>query len=170
MSAKHAILLRKAFAAYQTRMDAGGLEPATRYLPYDFDDIKRRQWYLMGEEMVLDELRELTNILNHWQGSLKRWQAWNEVIEAYGQDDAWDLRREFLEPLAHQCLLSPSAARDTLTFVATNSMHQVRLVGGGTYKDFLEGDPIAPRKKPRNLTRAQKEQRLRQILREARQG
>jgi len=70
--------------------------------------------------------------------------------------------QRILEPLAHHCLLSPSAARDTLTFVATNSLHQLRLALGGGYEDHLDGDP-APGKKPRHLTRASKEERLRNL-------
>jgi hypothetical protein len=164
MLTKYAELLRSAFDSYLVQVDRGVLEPALDYLPYDFDEIELRRWSLLGAEMVSDELRELTNILNHWHGSLVRWQAWNTVIRDYGQDDAWNLRREFLEGLAHHCLLNPSSARDTFTFVATNSMHQVRLASGTGYGDFLEGDPIAHGKKPRNLTRAQKERRLQGIL------
>ena len=83
MSAKYAELLRRAFDAYLTRMDSGGLEPVANYLPFDFDEIKRRRWSMLGAAMVDDELCELTNILNHWQGSLIRWQAWYAVIKGY---------------------------------------------------------------------------------------
>ena len=125
MDIKYSTLLRTAFDAYLVRWDAGDMGPPERYLPYDFEQIDRHRWSLFGAEMVKDELRELTNLLNHWLGSLRRWRAWNSIIAGYEQEDAWELRREFLEALAHQCLLLPSAMRDTFTFVATNSMHQV---------------------------------------------
>lgn len=160
MDEEYSDLLRAAFNAYMLRQSSGGLEPLDSYLPYGLEDIDRRQWQLLGNEMVEDELNELTNILNHWHGSLQRWHAWNCVIATYGTDDAWQLRREFLEALAHHCLLQPSAIRDTFTFVATNSMHQARLASSKTYRDFLEGDPELPNVKPKHLTRRLKEKRL----------
>ena len=82
----------------------------------------------------------------------------------YDEEEAWELRREFLEPLVKHCLQSPSAARDSLVFVATNSVHQLRIALGGGYKDYLDGDPIAHGKKPKHLTRAQKELRLKALV------
>jgi len=157
-------LLRIAFDAYLLQLDEGELEPAENYLPYDFDGIDSCQWQALGDQMVKDELREITNNLNHWHGSLRRWQAWNTIIQAYGTDDAWELRREFLEARAHHCLLAPSSIRDTLTFVATNSMHQVRLMASKGYRDHLEGDPENPSEKPKHLTRRQKEKRLANLI------
>ena len=156
----YATLLRSAFDAYLLQLDDVGLDPSESYLSYDFDQIERHRWRTLGHEMVEDELREITNILNRWLRSLRQWRAWNIVIASYGEKDAWELRSEFLEALAHQCLLQPSATRDALTFVVTNSMHQVRLGLGNGYLDHLEGDPVAHDQRPRNLTRRQKEQRL----------
>lgn len=164
MDEQYSDLLRTAFNAYLLRLSSGGLEPSDSYLPYDLEDIDRRQWQLLGNEMVKDELNELTNILNHWHGSLQRWHAWNCVIATYGTDDAWELRREFLEALAHHCLLQPSATRDTFTFVATNSMHQARLASSKSYRDFLEGDLKSPNDKPKHLTRRLKEKRLADLI------
>lgn len=163
--AEYINFLRYAFDKYLARCDAGKLEPASDYLLYDFEElIDKRQWRVLGDALVKDELRELTNILNNWHGMLLRWHAWNEVLAEYEENEAWDLRREFLEPLAHHCLLSPSAARDTLLFVATNSLHQLRLGLESGYKDFLVGDPASPGKKARHLTRPQKEERLAGIV------
>lgn len=153
-------LLRAAFNAYLLRLSGGGLEPLESYLSYDYDQVDGYQWQLFGNELVKDELREITNILNYWHGSLQRWHAWNNVIATYDADDAWELRREFLEAHAHQCLLQPSATRDTFTFVATNSMHQARLASNMCYRDFMDGDPKLPGDKPKHLTRRQKEERL----------
>jgi len=157
-------LLRTAFDAYLLQLNEGKLEPAENYLSYDFDGIDSYQWQAFGDLMVKDELREITNNLNHWHGSLRRWQAWNTVIQLYGADEAWELRREFLEARAHHCLLTPSSIRDTLTFVVTNSMHQVRLMASKGYRDYLEGDPENPSEKPKPLNRRQKEKRLARLI------
>ena len=164
MDIKYSTLLRTAFDAYLVRWDSGDMGPSEHYLPYDFEQIDQHRWSLFGAEMVKDELRELTNLLNHWLGSLRRWRAWNSIIAGYEQEDAWELRREFLEALAHQCLLLPSAMRDTFTFVATNSMHQVRIAQDASYPDHIDGDPTKHDEKPRHMTRRQKEQRLLKLL------
>lgn len=114
--------------------------------------------------MVKDELREITNIMNGWHGSLHRWHAWNQVLGVYEEQEAWELRREFVEANAHQCLLQPSAIRDSLTFMATNAIHQVRLALGNGYSDYLEGDPVAPGEQPKYFTRRKKEQRLAELM------
>ena len=157
-------LLRSAFDAYLIRRKSGGLEPSEKYLPYDFDRIDEFQWRLLGNDLVTDELREVTNNLNYWHVSLARWQAWNTIIQPYSADKAWELRREFLEPLAHHCLLQPSAIRDTFTSLGTNSLHQVRLASGTDYPDYLEGDPISPGVKPKLLTRSNKEKCLADLI------
>lgn len=157
-------LLRTAFDAYLLQLNGDDLEPAENYLSYDFDGIDSYQWQALGDQMVKDELREITNNLNHWHGLLRRWHAWNTIIQPYGTDEAWELRREFLEARAHHCLLTPSSIRDTLTFVVTNSMHQVRLMASNGYRDYLEGDPENPSDKPKNLTRRQKEKRLADLI------
>lgn len=131
-------LLRIGFDEYLACRKNNELVPSDEYLSYDFDWIDGLHWQDLGKIMVKDELRELTNIMNHWQGSLQKWRIWNNVIEKYNSNDAWELRLEFLESLAHHCLLQPSAVRDTFTFVATNSMHQIRLASEKGYQDYLE--------------------------------
>lgn len=157
-------LLHVAFDAYLVRLCQGELEPSDNYLSYDFSSVDIPNWYSLGKELVKDELTEITNKLNHWQGSLRRWQAWNSVIKPYGTDEAWELRREFLEALAHICLLMPSSIRDAFIFVATNSMHQVRLLTSKGYGDYLEGDPKSPGEVPKHLTRRKKEKRLADLI------
>lgn len=165
MSKQYTAFLRKAFSRYLAKLNAGGIEPKLSYLPYDFErELDIHSFCMVGDMIVRDELQEITNILNHWHGHLLRWHAWNKVLPGYDQDEAWDLRREFLEALSHHCLLSPSAARDTLTFVATNSIHQLRLACEAGYKDHLDGDPTKPGKKTPHLTRAKKEERLENIV------
>lgn len=114
--------------------------------------------------MVEDELRELTNKLNGWHELLRRWDVWNSVVQRYSAENVWEIRREFVEALAHWCLIMPSSFRDTLTFVATNSMHQVRLAISNEYPDYLEGDRQTPDEKQKYLNRRQKEERLGKLI------
>ena len=156
-------LFRSAIDAYLEELGKT-LEPAISYLPYDFDFIHNHKWHILGEQMVEDELRELTNIMNRWCGDLHRWHAWNNVIRICEEKEAWEVRREFVEALVHHCLLEPSAMRDRITFVATNAFHQVRLSSEDGYKDRLEGDPKQPNEKPVFLGRRKKEKRLKKVV------
>lgn len=158
MDAKLTSLLTEAFSKYLARRESGNLEPQLPYLPYDFEN-----WHVqsLGGDMVKDQLNELTNILNGWKNALRRWHAWNLTLADYPDAmEAWDVRLEFLQPLVHQCLLEPSSVRDQITFVATNSVHQVRLATMPGYPDVLAGDPTPKKPKARFLTRPQKEEQL----------
>ena len=165
MNADHLALLKNGVTAYLGHYDGGNLEPVGSFLPYDFkDEINRYQWRMMADLLVSDELREVTNILNGWQGALLQWHAWNRALETFGEQDAWELRSNFVEACAHQCLLQPYSVRDTLVFAATNAIHQVRLGLGSGYRDHLEGDPVKPGDRPRHLSRRKKEQRLERLM------
>ncbi|MCI5120643.1 MAG: hypothetical protein D3908_05530 [Candidatus Electrothrix sp. AUS4] len=160
-------LLRTAFDAYLEQFNSVGLEPSEGYLPYNFEEeIAARQWLYPGATMATDELLELTNTLNSWHESLLRWDALNKVIHPYNRNDSWELQREFLNSLVFYCLFQPSSSRDRFTFVVSNAMHQVRLTLEDSYKDYLEGDPKTPAeiKKPKYLTRRQKEKRLSKLI------
>lgn len=163
MLPEHKSLLESAYREYLDRMDRGDFEPTDRLLDYDFAFLEARNWQFFSKDMVACDLRELTNIVNHWLGALRRWQVWNLVIAPRDENAAWALRSEFLEFLAHDCLLRPSSMRDTFTDVATSALHQVRLNAAAGYRDHLAGDPDDPTKKPRRLFRKQKEARLRQL-------
>lgn len=156
-------LFRSAIDAYLEAL-GNTLEPNESYFPYDFDFIHNRKWHILGDQMVKDELRELTNIMNRWCGDLRRWHAWNNVIRSFGENEAWTVRREFVEALVHHCLLEPSAVRDRYTFVATNAFHQIRLSSEAGYEDRLEGDPNKPNEKLTFLTRRKKEKRLEKVI------
>lgn len=162
-SEEYDALLRSAFDKYLGARSSDAAPPTQDYLPYDFSFIANRKWHLLGEEMVECDLRELTNLINHWKGSLKRWYAWNLITSEYDEDTAWDLRREFVESIAHECLLRPSSVRDAITSVATNALHQARLSIEDSYRDLMEGDPLSPSDKPKHLSRRQKESRLEKI-------
>ncbi len=152
-------LLRSSFEEYLTLLSKP-LEPNDHYLPYEYPYITQAQWRFMADAMLQDELREVTNRIHEWRDMLRRWQAWNIVVAAKEETPAWDLRREFMEPLVHTCLVMPSTARDLMTFVGTNALHQIRIHIDPEYKDVLEGDPSAATPKPQPLTRRQKEGRL----------
>ena len=165
MNGDHLTLLRKGVDAYLSHYDDGNLDPFESYLPYDYsDEVERYQWQMMADHLVCNELREVTNRLNGWQGALLQWHAWNRALEGFAEQEAWELRREFVESCTHQCLLQPSSIRDMLVFVATNAIHQIRLALGNGYRDRLEGDPTSPDDRPRHLTRRGKEQRLERLM------
>jgi hypothetical protein len=164
MAKDTAALFRGAFDKYVNSF-GGHYDPGEGYLTYDFKFIHGRNWWSMaGEQLIEDELRELTNILNSWHSKLVRWHVWNSIIKNYKEEEAWELQHEFLESLAHHCLVQPSSIRDTFTFIATNAFHQVLLSYDRNYKDRLEGDPKIPNEQPSYLTRRQKEKRLKKLL------
>ena len=160
MDDRYRSLLQDTFGNYLKCLDS---LPGETPLAYDFKFLANRQWHLLGEMMVSSNLRELTNLVNRWGHSLLRWDAWNQVLAQHDEETAWLLRYEFLDALAHECLLRPSALRDTFTSVATNTLHQVRLSIDPAYRDHLTGDPISPSDHPKPLTKRRKEQRLHTI-------
>jgi len=162
MDAEIAGLLERAFSAYVDVRMNGSLEPDVSYLAYDF-----KHWNVpsIGGHMVNDQLNELTNIINGWKSALQRWHAWNLTLEGFPDVmEAWDIRIEFLQPLVHECLLEPSAVRDTMVFVATNAFHQLRLASDPSYPDRLAGDPTAAKPRQRFLTRPDKEIQLQSLI------
>lgn len=163
MDTEYETLLRQGFEKYLAGHDSSGSTPADPYLTYDFEFLENRKWHGLGESMVGCDLRELTNLINGWKQLLIRWEVWNSVIAEFDESSAYELRAEYLNSIAHECLLKPSAIRDTLTSVATNAFHQVRLSTESNYEDSLKGDPIPPKMKKKHLTRRQKENRLADI-------
>jgi hypothetical protein len=157
MDSSYRTLLQGAYECFLNHLDK---QVAVAPLPYDFTFLKNRKWNHLAETMVDSDLNELTNLLNRWQFAQVRWNTWNEVLADYDEDNAWLIRYEFLDALAHECLLRPSALRDTLTSVATKAFHQAKLSLDPTYRDQLPGDPVSPSDRPKHLTRRQKESHL----------
>jgi len=157
-------LLRRGYDAYLAQFRAGSLEPEDPYLPFDFTRFLQHQWRLFGGAFVQGQLHEMTNVLNDWHQRLNKWHAWNGILPNFSELDAWALRKEFLEADAHLCLISPSALRDKLTFVATNGIHQARLASDKSYRDELKGDPKKPGGKAKQFPRQENEQRLEALL------
>lgn len=161
---KHAELLREAFNEYLEHVHELPLSPGGKLLDYDFGFISGRKWHPLADAMVQCDLRELTNLVNGWNDSLCRWHAWGMVISGRKKPEAWELRREFLDSLAHECLLMPASIRDAITSVATAAFHQVRLSIDRSYRDYLEGEPRTPEEIPKQLNRKQKERRLSRLV------
>lgn len=162
---KHHAHLKTAFDSYLEILAKDHLKPNYNYLPYDFHIPESIYWRSsLGDTMVRDEIRELTNIMNQWLSYLKRWYAWSKVIQNLDEKAAIEVQMEFLDPIVHRCLLTPTSIRDTLTFVATNAIHQIRLSNENNYKDYLEGDPRKPQEKPKVLSRTKKEIRLKKLI------
>ncbi|KAB7693120.1 hypothetical protein GBN24_04305 [Plesiomonas shigelloides] len=155
--------LTRAFNAYLDDLDKN-IKPEYSYLPYNFEFIIGNNRLSLGKYIIKHELQELTNIMNRWLGDLHRWHAWNNILQQANEDEKWNIQIEFIDALAHQCLLEPSAIRDRFTFVATNAFHQIRLASEDNYIDHLDGDPKHPSEKPIFLSRQKKEKRLEKVM------
>lgn len=104
------------------------------------DEIRKAKWHCMTDFMVESELREATNLTNSWRLKLLQWEVWLDVLDDYDEDDAWQLRSHFIEPIAYFCMFQPSAVRDRIARIATNSIHQANLSIDKSYVDRLDGD------------------------------
>lgn len=155
--------LRKAFDAFLAARASRDCLANYHYLPYDAVDLSGLRWPGMGDVLIRDELRELTNNLNAWLTSLRHWHAWLAVARNYSEDDRWELEHEFIATLATFCLFQPSAVRDAFTFVVTNGMHQVRRAINPAYKDHLPLDK-APWEKRGYPARGRVEQQLKTVV------
>lgn len=159
---------RAVVSAFLDRMEDGkDLKPAARPLPYDaVPGVATARWRIfVAEELVKDELRELTNQLNHWLGNLRRWHAWNEVLKVENADVRWEAEWGWVEPLAFYCMFQPSASRDRFIMVATNALHQVRMGLDAATVDALLGDPTTPGEDRFFPSRREKEKQLKALAR-----
>lgn len=99
----------------------------------------------LADAMVQCDLRELTNLVR--TDGMTRFvvgMLGALVIDGRKEPEAWELRREFLDSLAHECLLMPASIRDAITSVATAAFHQVRLSIDRSYRDRRTGEPGLP--------------------------
>jgi hypothetical protein len=164
MDPEYRRLLQATFEEYLDTLEDTDLVPSEPFLSFDFSFLQKKAWRLpLSEWLVEGDLRELTNRLNGWQSLLIRWNAWNRVVGGGDDEKSWTLRHELFESLAHDCLLRPSAVRDTFTSLATDTLHQVRMAEDRKIADQLDSDPRPPKLKTTFATRRQKENQLRNI-------
>lgn len=155
--------LKRAFDAYLRASDEAACEPLRGHLPFNAVSLEGLKWGPLGQEVVLEELRELTNQLNAWLSALRRWHAWQMVTCSMGEDDRWQVEHEFVTLLATYCLFQPCALRDALTLVITNGLHQLLKALDPAYTGRLplDRDPWGA---PSFHTRRRKERQLSELL------
>ncbi len=106
------------------------------------------------------ELREVINRLNSWCSYLNNWSIWLQVLSKHNEDEAWNIRSEFVDSLVFFCMFQPSAIRDVLCFIATSAIHQTNLELLPDYKDKLDSDNKNKNKNNITLSRKQAEDQL----------
>jgi hypothetical protein len=112
------------------------------YFSYELAEAMR-DWKLrlFDAQLLSADFLEIINLLNAWKHRLSSWLAWNQVLTSFNNDDfAWEVRREFVEPLAYYCMHQPSSFRDALTKFATIAVHIGNINCDTTYKDELLED------------------------------
>lgn len=89
---------------------------------------------------VESDLRCLINNFNSWRGRLRAWQAWNQVLLHYDEQDQWSLRIEFLEDVAFFSMMQPSGFVDRSLEALTTVLHHANLTLKPGYTDELPTD------------------------------
>ena len=92
------------------------------------------------DRQIRSDLRELINCQNRWVGELGKWSAWTRVLPAYGPEEQWDLRIEFVDSVARGCMLEPSAMRDRVLRALNFALHHASMSVNTDYLDFLGSD------------------------------
>ncbi|MBS3912147.1 MAG: hypothetical protein KGZ70_10030 [Hydrogenophaga sp.] len=138
--ARYRALLSGAYQQYWLELDRD--TSAKPFLPYGLEK-EVSEWSLprFGDQMLSSNLNELINAINAWNHRLRSWTAWSRVLATINDEkDRWDVRSEFVEPLAYFCLHQPAGSRDRLTRFATQVVHvgNLRVVAG--YRDVLAED------------------------------
>lgn len=143
----------------------GALRSLLRPVPYDVcPRLGEAPWHVsFGGMMVIDELRELANLVNAWARAIWRWNAWIGVMEQSEDELAWSVQLEFVEPIAFHCMYMPAAVRDRFIHTATNAFHQARMTVDSAYPDHLKSDPPAAGKSAKVLGRHEGEKQLGEI-------
>lgn len=116
------------------------------YLSYDLCDEQESainfEIPLVGLQVIHD-LRSLLNCMNAWITEMHKWEAWLRIIDDYSEDERWELRLEFVDPIAHRCLLEPSAMCDRILSALYFLLHHAKLSLDSSYKDELATDAAA---------------------------
>ena len=115
---------------------------AERYCSYDYCEVLNGLTFrvpMVGLGLGND-LRELVNCINRWKHSLGQWDVWNGVLEGYNEDDAWDLRSEFVESITYFCMFQPSGMKDRFVRYITTLLHHANMALDVSYLDRLAED------------------------------
>lgn len=138
--ARHRDLLSGAYRDHWIELDRE--ESTTSYFSYDLvGEIKGWSLPNFGDSMLSSDFNELINAINAWNHRLRSWAAWNRVLENIDDEgDRWEVRSEFVEPLAYFCLHQPAGMKDRLIRFGTLSAHvgNMRVIAG--YRDVLDQD------------------------------
>jgi len=94
----------------------------------------------MVDMQVVQDLQSLINCFNAWVTEMRKWQAWLRILDDYDTAERWDLRIEFVDPIAHRCMLEPSAMRDRFSSALYFLLHHANLSTASGYPDKLETD------------------------------
>lgn len=133
--------------AYRKFWDEIERRPIPRFSlhPYELcEEVGRGSWLTFTEMMVSGELQEAINLMNAWRSNLFHLDIWSKVLLAYEEHDARSIQLHFVEPIAFFCMHQPSAARDRMGRIATNSIHQANLATDPNHKDRLDQDKKKP--------------------------
>lgn len=148
--------------AYRKYWDEIERRPIPRFGLHPFDlceEVEDGSWLTFTGMMVSGELRESINLMNSWRVHLFHLEIWSEVLLDYEGHDAQSIQMHFVEPIVYFCMHQPSATRDRMGKIATNSIHQANIATDSSYKDTLKQD-----EKPRQfLSRRKVEAQLEKI-------
>jgi len=110
--------------------------------------------FTWSEGGVAGEITEAFNLVNHWGQTLFRLNIWTKVYRDFERDFAqmggdehqrlWELRSHAIDPLAHYCMLQPSATKWRLAAVAEHAIHVGNRAVVPDYRDALVRDELKP--------------------------
>lgn len=110
-------------------------------ISYDICEmVGKVSWGPYGGFAVSWDISDFINSLHDWYGQVLSWSVWLKILKNYGDDDAWHIRRQCIEPVAFFCMFQPSAFRDRLGAISTQAIHQANLGVDSTYLDRLDQD------------------------------
>ena len=132
-------LYEKAHQLFQDRLEVF-IDKVEYPLPYDLcDQIRTVPWNMPCMDLsISNDLREAINQLHSWYHSLVDWHLWIDVLKKFEGNDAWYIRKRYIEPLAYFCMMQPSSTRERFGSIATNALHQANL---GSVRKVLTQTP-----------------------------
>lgn len=152
------LLYEKAHQLFQERLEVF-IDTVEFPLPYNLcDQLCTVRWGIPCMELsISNDLREAINQLHNWYQRLVDWLLWIEVLKHFEGNDAWSIRKRYVEPLAYFCMMQPSSTRERFGSIATNALHQANLTLLSNYKDRLDQD------KHGHLNRTQREKQINRL-------